>query len=455
MITAEMRKELEEAERLIQTRGEASAEERFVLLESRGHLSIDDGKVEQAVSSAERAFELARSSFGEHDARTAAAAILLAEAYEYSDVSAQDALQAAERAFRLTTDLYGLESRHPRVISARDVYGRALCRAGQLPAGVQQLERALQDASEVLGPRSSTVGFIAENLGRYQRLLGDIHAAIANFDLALEIHGRDTQRESFTYLGTLTARGIALLAARRPQQALQDLTESSRGLQRLFGADNEETLIAEFNRALALAHIGKSDEAQRAFAPVLQLYRTKYSDPVYLPYRAFAAAGASLRFAGDPAAALALHEEARASLGTGAQGASRATVLTELALDRLELGEAKQALALFEEARNVAGTGAQTLTPTRADALVGTGRAQLALGDAQRALEPLHDADAFWRTFDPDNRWAGEAALWLGRCLLTLGRTDEARVVLARSAGILANSPLPSDAKLLQFARQR
>jgi serine/threonine-protein kinase len=453
--TAEMRAELEEAERVLRTRGDASAADQFILLESRGHLAIDDGNAQQAVSSAQQAFDLALASFGKRDARTAAAATLLAEAFEYSDVSPDEALQAAERAFRLSTDLYGVESRHPRVISVRDVYGRALCRAGQVPAGVQQLERALRDASEVFGPRSSTVGFIAQNLARYQRQLGDIHAAIANFDLALEIHGRDAQRESFTYLGTLTARGIALLTARRPQQALQDLTESSRGLQRLFGADHEETLIAEFHRALALAHLGRSDDARRAFEPVLQQYRTKYRDPVYLPYRALNAAGASRRFAGDPAAALALHEEALTSIGSTTYDSRRATVLTELALDRLELGQAQQALALFEEARGPAGQSAPTLTPTRVDALVGIGRAHLALGDARSALEPLQGADAFWRTFDADNRWAGEAALWLGRCLLELGRTDEARTPLARSARILSNSPLPSDTKLVLLARQR
>ena len=436
--TAEMRTELEEAERVLQRRGDASAAEQFTLLESRGHLSIDDGNVQQAVSSGQQAFDLARASFGDRDARTAAAATLLAEAYEYSDVSPQDALQAAERAFRLSTDLYGLESRHPRVITVRDVYGRALCRAGQLDAGVQQLERALRDASEVFGARSSTLGFIAQNLARYQRVRGDLRAAIANLDLALEIHGKNTQHDSFTYLGTLSTRGIALLTARRSQQALQDLTEAASGLQRLFGADNEEALIAEFHRALALAYVGRGGEAQQVFEPVLQQYRTKYRDPVYLPYRALTAAGTSRRLSGDPAAALVLHEEALASLGTDPPRGRRAPVLAELALDRLELGQAQQALELFEQARSAAEGGTQTLTPTRADTLVGIARAHLVLGDAQRALAPLQEADAFWRTFDADNRWAGEAALWLGRCLLALGRKDEANATLARSARILS-----------------
>jgi hypothetical protein len=41
---------------------------------------------------------------------------------------------------------------------------------------------------------------------------------------------------------------------------------------------------------------------------------------------------------------------------------------------------------------------------------------------APAALSLLEKADAFWREFGPDNRWPGQAALWLGRCYLALGR---------------------------------
>jgi hypothetical protein len=64
----------------------------------------------------------------------------------------------------------------------------------------------------------------------------------------------------------------------------------------------------------------------------------------------------------------------------------------------------------------------------------------------------LEEADAFWRRFDADNRWAGDAALWLGRCYADLDRHAEARAVLARAARILSRSPIPSDAKLVRLA---
>lgn len=449
--TDEMRRELDAVERIFAGRRDVAPTDRIALLESRAHLSIDDGDAKQAVASARQAFDLAMSNFGERDARTAAAATLLAESYEYSDVSTDFALQAAERAFQLTTAIYGADSKHPRVIIVRDVYGRALCRDGKVPEGLEQLERAMRDATEIFGPTSSTVAIMAGNAARYHRVLGDIKTALANLDRAIEIHRQQVQRESFTYLGPLTARGIALIAARRGADALRDLTESSQGLHKLFGQNHEETLIAEFHRALALAYMGRADEAQAALEPVLQQYRTTYRDPVYIPSRALSAAGSASRLAGNLAAARAVLEEALAS---EPKGRSRIPALTELGLTELELEQPGRAAILLEEVRALQATGQQRPTPARMDVLVGLGRARLALGKPQDALVFLEQADAFWRDFDADNRWAGEAAFWLGRCQRALGRDREGADTLERAARILSHSPLPSDAKLLQIARR-
>jgi hypothetical protein len=64
------------------------------------------------------------------------------------------------------------------------------------------------------------------------------------------------------------------------------------------------------------------------------------------------------------------------------------------------------------------------------------------------AIPLLERADAFWRDFEPDNRWGGESALWLGRCHLALGRNAQARDALRRATKLLAASPLPADAAL-------
>jgi eukaryotic-like serine/threonine-protein kinase len=451
--TAAMRSELETVEAGLRSGRTIDAADRITLLESRVHLSIDDGDSALAVSASGEAFELALAAFGERDTRTVAAATLRAEAYEYSDVTAEFALQAAERAFGLAVALYGSDSSHPRMINVRDVYGRALGRAGRLEEGVAQLERATQDAAAVFGATSLSISYIAANLARYQRQLGAIKPALTNLDRAIAINAQHVERDSFTYLSPLTARGIALLSARRAGEALRDLNESSEGLRKVLGPDNEETAIADFNRGLALAYLGRAAEARAAFEPVLGLYRSIYSDSLYLPSRPLSAAGTALRLAGDFGAALARQEEALATIAADANAERlRMPVLLEIGLNQLGLGEPQRALASLEEARRLEAGFTPAVTPLRADILVGLGRARLALGDATAALEVLQQADDFWLEFDARNRWAGEAAYWLGASQRALGHSGEANAAFARAAKILVTSPIAADATLVAAA---
>lgn len=71
------------------------------------------------------------------------------------------------------------------------------------------------------------------------------------------------------------------------------------------------------------------------------------------------------------------------------------------------------------------------------------------------ALPLLQEADRFWSDFDPHNRWAGEAALWLGRCYVALGRRSQTRPALSQASRILSRSPISTDAKLLQLAQRQ
>ncbi|MBC8024796.1 MAG: hypothetical protein H7Y89_02285 [Steroidobacteraceae bacterium] len=44
--------------------------------------------------------------------------------------------------------------------------------------------------------------------------------------------------------------------------------------------------------------------------------------------------------------------------------------------------------------------------PDLADALLALGRAHLATGRVKEARAPLAEADAFWRAYDAQSRWA-------------------------------------------------
>lgn len=447
--TDDMRRELAAVEKTLASRGTATADERFFVLESRGHLAIDSGDAKLAGKSGEEALALAQASFGPKDARTAMAATLLAESYEYSDVPAESALEAAERAFHMTEAIHGANAKHPQVITARDVYGRALCRADKVNEGLAQLELALAHGIEVLGPRSATVAFLSGNVAIYQRQRGLFREAILNLDRALEIHGQNVGKDSFTYLGPLTTRGIAKLAARQPEAALADLTPAAEGLVKLFGPDHEEAVIAQWNQALALAYLGRAGESHQAFEFPLAQYRGKYSEPVYLPYRAFLAAATGRRLEGDFNGALQMALEARQSMGPDEPPNRMMGVALEVGLATLP-ERPREALGEFEKLWELMLAPPQLKNPFQADLAVGLGRAHLAVGDPGSALAHLRRADRYWQQFDAGNRWAGEAAAWLSLALAADRRAAEARATAARARAILASSPLGIDARLLR-----
>jgi tetratricopeptide (TPR) repeat protein len=414
--TDDMRRELAAVEKTLSLSGAPSHDDRHFVLDSRAHLAIDAGDAALAVKSAKEALELAQARFGEQDPRTAASAVLLAEAYEYSDVSAEFALKAAERAFRMTEAIHGENPKHPRLITARDVQGRALCRAGKMDEGVAQLELALAHGLEVLGPTSASVGFLSENLARYQRSQGGIHLAIGNLDRALEIHGNNVRKDSFTYLSPLSARGIARLAARQPEPAFRDLDAAVQGLSKLFGPEHEETVIAEWNRALALAWMGRHEDSRAGFEHPLNAYRTTYSKPDFLPNRALIAAAVARRLGEDAAGARALALEAQRAFGPDAKPDRQFIPLfNEFGFIELLEQRPREALARFEQARALFRDPERIVNPTQADTWLGIGRAQLALGRRAEARDALQRAQAFWQEFDARNTSAEEVTRWLER----------------------------------------
>jgi eukaryotic-like serine/threonine-protein kinase len=453
--TAEMRSELQQVRATLGRAGGGTIEDRIFIAESEAHLSIDDGQYKEAVSAASRALALATQHFGAESPRTAAAAMLLAESYEYSDAAPEIVLHASREAFELCLRVYRQREKHPRVIDARQIYGRALARAGQLPEALRELEQAARDAADVFGPDSSSVGFFIGNLARYQRQIGKVQQALANSHKSLEIHARHADRSSYTYLGGVTARGVIWLAARRGEEGLKDLTESATGLHKLFGPEHEETLIAQFNRGLALAYIGRLQEGEALVREALQVYRTQYADPVFKPYRPLQALGVIQRLRGEYREAFATQQEVLRQIGSGPMLEwDRAGALTDLGITQVELGEHGSALATFERAASLYERLQLLSSPAKADVLIGLGRARLAAGRAEEALPVLSEADAFWRGFDAENRWAGEAALWLGRCYAALGRRAEALRALKRAETILSRSLIPSDARLVALARE-
>ena len=167
--------------------------------------------------------------------------------------------------------------------------------------------------------------------------------------------------------------------------------------------------------------------------------------------------GTSLRLQGRFAEAIPWYEKALAAATDGAFDRNdRAIALAELGLARLELGDTGAAEDAFAKSEAVfIQFQKQFVTPARVDLLIGTARAHMQRREFAAALPDLQKADAFWRDLSPDSRWAGEASLWLGRCLIALDRTREGREALSRAQTRLKASPFPTDSRLIALTRIR
>jgi tetratricopeptide (TPR) repeat protein len=235
--------------------------------------------------------------------------------------------------------------------------------------------------------------------------------------------------------------------------ALRELSVAAEALGKSLGAAHERVARTELARALALGYSGRPQEALRRVEPLLERLRVSGSASLA---EALYVAGVLKRLGADRRGALETQEAALQAIRPGPEAArDRTRVLAELGLAHLDLGQTAQAVPALKEALVLFRAQQRRITPLHADALVGLGRARLVQDNPREAVALLEQADGFWREFDPENRWAGEAALWLGKAYAAAGRRREASAALLRAERLLSRSSIPTDSKLVALARAR
>jgi eukaryotic-like serine/threonine-protein kinase len=420
-------------------------EDLVLALGNRAHLAIDEGKYGEAETATKEALDAAVATFGERHPETVALARLLAVSYGYNK-KAHLALRAAEHAHRLTFEIQQDNPKHPDVIDARAMYGTALANVGRFDEAVEQPAQAVSDATEVFGPSSMMAGFFTVRLALYRLEAGELQPALADAQQGLKVQAELAEPDSYTYTSALNVYGLALLSARRADEALRTLTRVAEILKRALGPSHEMVRSTEVARALALGYSGNLRGAQQEAERMLETYRAQEALPLDRPLDV---SGLLQRLAGDPEGGLRAQQEALTAIQPGPRApAQRMRVLAQIGLDHVELGRHDDASAALAEALALFKAHQKRTTPPHADTLVGLGRVKLGQGRPAEGLPLLEEADRFWRGLDADNRWAGEAALWLGRCYGALGRSADARAALARADRILCRArpfqPTPS-----------
>jgi tetratricopeptide (TPR) repeat protein len=309
------------------------------------------------------------------------------------------------------------------------------------------LTRSIESAAQVFGGQSLMANQYKSRLGLLLALRGDIGPAVQSMKQANEVLQDIDKSRSVASALRLRAFGRVLLWAGRPTEALA-VFEQARAI--LAERSDARSLVAlDGDAALALLDLGRVVEAESL---LVQAMRTgaALTPPEELS-RAF---GRLLVAQGKPLEAIGTLERAVTTARQDPRRFFAAETLSDLALAQIEAGLPASAVERLDEALSILGEVQSSASPSRALALQRLGSARLDLLQAEAALEPLQQADAFWNDFDPDNRQTGVTAFWLGRCYAALGRTNDAKKAYSRAAKILANSQFPGDTRLVQLARR-
>jgi serine/threonine-protein kinase len=418
--------------------------------------AIDAGRYEQAELFARRALKIAEDKLG-GDRFAPAAANILAESLVDGATPTDVALVEAERAVRIVSAAYPQEPRHPYRIVARLIHGRALGKAGMIDAAIAEMLAATRDAREVFGPKSQTVAFFLQNVSRFQRRSGDVRGSLANAAESFAIQEKLAKPDSFNYLGALYFHGASLGQARRYDEAVRELSAVVQGYSQLFGVEHSETIAARNDLASVLAFVGRSREARSELNKILASQTNTRSNA---RFRALLNLSRVQQVDGEYEKAIATLTSAESLLDDSIRRLpDKQAVAVEMGLANVELGRTDAANAAFDLADTLQEQSMQQMkaqvTPESADMSIARARLDLLAQDPTRALSRLTGVESFWRDLDPENRSAGIAAFWLGRCYLALGRKHESNEAFARAQRTLQHSAIPSDRQLLKSAMQR
>jgi tetratricopeptide (TPR) repeat protein len=413
---------------------------------------LSEGQIDQAVESARKAVAALSMKGGRGKPLTPVDAMdahqSLANTLNYA--SKAGAADAAKRALVLAREIYGQRIVQP-VLEIRTLFAHAAIDEGQVAEGLRELENLLPDVIGLLGPKHPKVAMAANIVGSARLTAGDVRGAIEALRQGVAI--TDALREPDSEFNRGAARvelARAYAVARQPADALVVLEEAASLLKTGAGPNALLTLQTLSARASQLAEAGHLAEADAEFK---KLESAGWSGPYLASNQARLAALRSLQGRHEEAAALA--KLANDELAKVPRKRVHAGALALLGNVRLNGGDARNALEPLQNARSLYAETEIGISPDHAETLVALGRAQLALGDMNAAAQSLAMADKFWQAFDPANRHAGLAKLYLAQATLELGDKGAAAQALRQAGAVLDHSVFPADRALLASTRRR
>jgi serine/threonine-protein kinase len=443
----ESRDEIDRALRMLES---AQGEDRILRIQAeiqQAAVSIILEDYEVAEAAAQSAIADARSTFGSRAPAIATALQQLSHIYTLTE-RRRESVEPAKQAFELVRDIHARNPAHPELLQAEMYYAQALNSSGDFENSAVYYDDTVKRSIDMFGPESHSVGEMLGARGPLEHDRGNLPAAIDDAQRALAIYLKQSERGSSIHASRVRKLGAALLSARRPAEAEKLLAEAVTLAE--HAQASLEKSHARVSRGLALALLGRFDEARETLLPLIDKPQTPLSPRAN--HLAMRNMGALLRLQGHDREALAWLERSieLAALQPSHRG-DLAQGLVEAGLAHLALGQTVNARTqllraseLFDDVQR------DRATPARADLWLALGRLHLAEGNLPSAAARLEQSTRYWQTHTVESaRWSAEANAWLAICYRRQGREREARELLGRAVPQLSPAAFPTDAALL------
>jgi serine/threonine-protein kinase len=385
-------------------------------LRLQADIALADAKYPDAQAAARQAVAVADARLGPTHPETAAALRTLGTALGLDRGRNDEALTVSALALERTLAAHASQPNHPWILRARELRAEALGDAGDVPAAVAELERALALKIAIQGPDSRGVGFSTHNLSGNQYRLGRFADALANNTRALAILSPSLNPSSIDFINVRNLRGLIMIAMRRGQDAVDAINAGMDDNRRIIGATNPQLLTNRAVVALGQAYEGRRADAARAMdRTVADMRAAGTAAPA-----ALLTAGRLKVLLGRGDEAAALFAEAESAAGTAAPAERLvAQIRMERALLVTPADAAKtaitQALARLDALYPVP-------TPWQADGHVALARLLRADGRVAEADTHARVAVGVWRSLNPDGPWLAEAERLLAPASTTATR---------------------------------
>jgi serine/threonine protein kinase/tetratricopeptide (TPR) repeat protein len=418
-----------------------------------------------------------------HDEPVVQARLLetLGRVYESLGLSAA-ALPLSERALKLRREVLGPD--HPDAVLSLDDVGNILQSLGKLDEAEAYVRESLERRRRTLGNDARDTATSMNNLGLLLRAQGKLDEAATILRECLDTKRRILPKDDPEILPTLNNYALVLQNLGRYAEAEPYFRDLVDGCRRIEGADHPHTLTALANMGLLLQSEGKLDEAERCFREVLDTRRRVLGNDhqqtllsAYLVAFVLRSEGkldeaegyfresldGSRRTLGPdhPRTLMSIHGMGLLRHAQGRFPEAESYFRDALAARRAKLGDdhndtidsiqglawvllderkLDEAAALYGEAieRSTRTLGTEHFTTL--NAVAGLADVRVAQGRAAEAEPTLAGVVATAKRLGPLNRATARSLAAQGRCLLALGRADEAKAALAEASRIAATA---------------